>query len=434
VFGFTLNWNVLAFTGVVSIVSGIIFGITPAISATRENLNSILKSNEGVTQPHRWQRNAMKSLVVSQLALSLTLLIAAGLLIRTLQQLNAVDTGFEREKVLTMWTFPVLIGYDHSREVRLYGQLIDKLSAIPGVASASLSRYSLTKAAGPVGPRFFETTGIQLLSGREFTDADTETSPKVAVITEASARRLFPGENPIGRHFSWERGSGINLQRLSNGGVEIVGLARDIRRSFRDQGGADEGFYVPYAQAPPDWLGQAMLLVRASVNPATVVPAIRREVQAVEKDLALLGIKTAAEEMGARYLSSERSLATLLSFFSSLALVLASIGLYGTMSYSVQRRTKEIGIRIALGAEKSDILRMVLRETLSLFVIGVAIGIPAAMLGSRLISSMLFGVKPADPVTILAAVLLMLTIAFAAGYLPARSATKFDPMIALRYE
>ena len=434
VFDLRLNWSVLAFTGAVSILSGVVFGITPAISATREDLNSMLKSNEGATQPRRWHRGVMRSLVVSQLALSMTLLIAAGLLIRTLQQLNAVDTGFDREKVLTMWTFPVLIGYDHAKEVRLYGQLIDKLSSIPGVASASLSRYSLTNSTGPVGPRFFETTGIGLLSGREFTSADTETSPKVAVITETTARSFFPNENPIGQHFSWERGGGINLQRLSSGGVEVVGLARDIRRSFRDQGRADEGFYIPYTQAPPEWLGQAMLLVRASANPASVVPAIRHEVQSVEKDLALLGIKTAAEEMGVRYLSSERSLATLLSFFSSLALVLASIGLYGTMSYAVQRRTKEIGIRIALGAEKSDMLWMVLRETLSLFAIGVAIGIPAAMLGSRLISSLLFGVKATDPVTILVAALLMLGIAFAAGYLPARSATKVDPMVALRYE
>lgn len=434
VFNLKLNWSVLLFTALVSILSGIAFGITPAVSATKVDLNSILKSNEGAALPRRWQRGVMKSLVVSQLALSLTLLISAGLLIRTLQQLSSIDTGFEREKVLTMWTFPVLIGYDHEREVRLYDRLIEKLSSIPGVESASLSRYSLTNAAGPIGPRFFETTGIQLLSGREFNLADTETSPKVAVITEATARRFFPNENPIGQHFRWERGGGVNLQRLSDSGVEVVGVARDVRRSLRDQGRADEGFYVPYTQAPADWLGQAMLLVRASANPMSVAPAIRREVQSVERDLALLGIKTAAEEMGVRYLSAERSLATLLSFFSSLALVLASIGLYGTMTYTVQRRTKEIGIRIALGAEKGDMLWMVLRETLVLFAIGVAIGIPAAMLGSRLISSLLFGVTAADPVTSFVAVVLMLMIALVAGWLPARRAAQVDPMIALRYE
>jgi ABC-type antimicrobial peptide transport system permease subunit len=165
-----------------------------------------------------------------------------------------------------------------------------------------------------------------------------------------------------------------------------------------------------------------------------VVPAIRREVQSVEKDLALVGINTASEEMSNRYLSSEHSLATLLSFFSLLALMLASIGLYGTMSYGVARRTKEIGIRIALGAENRDMVWMVLRETLSVFAIGVAIGLPAAAAGSRLISSMLFGVRSSDPVTIFVAVLVMLVISVAAGYLPARRATKVDPMIALRYE
>jgi ABC-type antimicrobial peptide transport system permease subunit len=433
-FGLRLNWSLLAFTGLVSILAGIVFGIAPAFASTRIDLNSMLKSSEGAAQSRRWHGGLMKSLIVSQLALSLALLIAAGLLVRTLRELNAVDTGFERERVLTMWTFPVLIGYDHAREVRLYGQLIDRLSATPGVQSASLSRFSLTRNAGPVGPRFFETMGITMLRGREFSSSDTETSPKVAVITETTARRFFPNEDPIGQHFKFQMGGGINIERLSGGGIEIVGLARDIKRSFRDQGRGDEGFYIPYTQAPPEWLGQAVLLVRTAANPASVVPLIRSEIQAVDQDLALLDIKTAAEEMEARYLSGEHSLAILLSFFTALALILASIGLYGTMSYSVERRTKEIGIRIALGAENRDMLWMVLRETLSLFAIGVAIGIPTAMAGSRLISSMLFGVSAADPVTILVAVSVMFAIAFAAGYLPARRATKVDPMVALRYE
>ncbi len=433
-FGLKLNWSVLGFAALVSILTGIIFGIAPALAATKVDLNSTLKSAEGGTQSRRWHRGLMKPLVVSQLALSLTLLIGAGLLIRTLRELNAVDTGFERERVLTMWAFPVLIGYDHAKEVRLYDQLLDKLNSTPGVKSASMSRFSLTRGAGPVGPRFFETMGIPLLAGREFSSADTETSAKVAILTETTARRVFPNEDPVGQRFSWEFGGGIHLERVSSGGFEIVGLTKDVKRSFRDQGRGDEGFYVPYTHVPPEWLGQTMLLVRTTMNPTSVIPLIRSGVQSVEKDLALLDIKTAAEEMEGRYLSGEHSLAILLSFASVLALVLASIGLYGTMAYAVDRRTKEIGIRIALGAENRDMLWLVLRETLSLFAIGVAIGIPTAMAGSRLISSMLFGVSAADPVTILVAVSVMFAIAFAAGYLPARRATKVDPMVALRYE
>ena len=433
-FGLRMNISVLAFTGLVSVITGTVFGIIPAFAATRVDLNSILKGSDAASHHGRLRRGAAKTLVVSQVALSLALLIGAGLLIRTLQQLNQIDTGFERERVLTMWAFPVLIGYDHAKEVALYKQVLEKLNAIPGVQSASMSRYSVLNGAGPVGPRFFETMGIGLLRGREFTDRDTDTSTRVAVLTESTARRIFPDEDPIGRHFSWERGGGVGIQRLSTGGVEIVGLARDIKRSLRDQGRADEGFYLPYTQAPSDWLGQAVLLVHTSVPPATVIPAVRKEVQSVEKDLALLGIKTEAEEIEQRYLSGERSLATLLSFFGALALALASIGLYGTMSYAVERRTKEIGIRTALGAQRNDMLWMVLRETLSLLAIGVAIGIPIAIAASRLISSMLFEVRATDLGTIAIAVLVMSAIASMAGYLPARRATKVDPMVALRYE
>lgn len=433
-YGLRINSSVLAFNAVVSILTGILFGLIPAYAATRVDLNCILKGADTSRQRGRSRFAIGKSLVVAQVALSLALLIGAGLLIRSLQRLSAIDTGFEREKVLTMWAYPALIGYDHQREIALYGQVLDKLNATPGVQSATLSRYSVLNNAGPVAPRFFETMGIALLRGREFTDRDIATSPKVAVITDSTARRVFPNEDPIGKRFNWRRGGGINLEPVATGGVEIVGLAKDLRRSLRSEGRPDEGFYLPYTQAPPEMLGQAVLLVRTLGGPATLIPAIRSSVQSVEKDLALLGIKTEAQEIEDRYLGSERALATLLTFFGVLAVALASIGLYGTMSYSVERRTKELGIRMALGAQRKDMISLVLRETMTLLVIGIAIGIPVAIAAGRLISSLLFGIGIADPVTIGIAALAMFVIALAAGYLPARRATKIDPMIALRYE
>jgi predicted permease len=283
------------------------------------------------------------------------------------------------------------------------------------------------KGGNIVGPRFFETMSIELLQGREFSTGDTAGSPKVAIVSESVARKSYPNESPIGRRLIRE------IERPLSGDIQIVGVVRDTKHSLWQQKG-DEAVYLPYTQAPPQELGQIKFFVRAAGNPAAVAPVVRQQVQSVESDLPLIGLRTQTEEMEESAAGGERSLAALLSFFGVLALSMASIGLYGTMSYAVGARTKEIGIRIALGARGRDILSMVLREALSQVAIGVIIGIPLAIAATRLLSSMLFGVTNTDPVTISIAIFMMSAVALVAGYVPARRAAKVDPMVALRYE
>jgi predicted permease len=438
--------RILAFTAAASALTGVLFGLAPALAGTRADLNPILK---GETRSERRfsQLNLTKSLVISQVALSLSLLVGAGLLVRTLKSLYAVDTGFERAHVLQMWVFPVLNGYDHAREMNLYPQLLEKLNATPGVQSASLSRLRMIFGrwnrdvwvqglqpradasrkvhCDPVGPRFFETMGIALLLGREFSPADTATSSRVAVISESMARKFFPNQNPLGKHFGFEKPE-------SSADIEIVGVVKDIKHRV-DSAQPPEAAYIPYTQAPSDMYGQMNFVLRTAADPAVIAAAAREAVQSIDKNLPLVGVETQEAEID-EYLGSRRSMATLLSLFAALALLLASIGIYGTMSYAVGRRTKELGIRIALGAQKTELLSMVLGETLRLLAIGALIGIPLAMAGSRLLSGMLFAVKSTDPLTISLAVSAMGAIALLAGYLPARRATRVDPIVALRYE
>jgi len=435
--------RILAFTFGVSLLTGILCGLAPALRATQVDLNPVLKgARSKESRPLR--HGLAKSLVVSQVALSLVLLIGAGLLIRTLEQLYHVDTGFNRDKVLVGWVIPVLAGYDHAKEMRLYEALMEKLNAIPGVRSASLSRYRLLfarpdrnlwvegSAPGvdadrevycyPVGPRFFETQGISLLLGREFSSADAETAPKVAVISESVAREFFPNNDPIGRRLGFGNPE-------ASGDFQIVGVARDIQPHLRERQPL-RAVYIPYTQAFPDDYGQMTFVIRTALDPNSIVPAIHHQVQLIDRDLPLGDVKTQAADADEK-LGDERSLATLLSLFAALGLVLASIGLYGTISYGVARRTNEVGIRIALGARKEDMLRMVLGEALSLVAIGVVIGVPLSVAGARLISTLIFGVKPTDAVAISFASGVMMAVASLAAYLPARRATKVDPVEAL---
>jgi putative ABC transport system permease protein len=265
--------------------------------------------------------------------------------------------------------------------------------------------------------------GIRLLAGREFSLADTENAPKVAVVSESMARAYFQDRNAIGKHLAFEG---------PQAGIEIIGVVKDIRRHPWERDSAT-AVYIPDVQAPPDDLGQMNLVVRTKIKPANIIASVRSSVQALDKDLPVGDVQTQEQEIDDN-LGRQRSLATLLSFFGALALALASIGLYGAMSYTVARRTRELGIRVALGAEKKDILQMVLRETAVQVALGVAIGVLMAIPATRLIASMLFGVKTADPTTISFAILGMFAIALLAGYLPARRATRVDPMVALRYE
>jgi predicted permease len=437
-------WTV-GFTVAASLLTGLFFGLGPAFIGTRVGLNAVLKGSD---EPAGSRGNSGRGLAISQVALSLSLLIGAGLLLRSLQHLYEVQTGFEREAVVQTWVFPVLSGFGHAQEMALYPRLVEKFSAIPGVRSASVSRLRMiyghwyrdvwTHNTGadaresrqvycdPVGPRFFETMGIPLVGGREFSVADTQTSTRVAIISESMAKRFFPEGNPIGRRFRFDAQPG-------NGEVEVVGVVRDIKHRM-DSAERPESAWIPYTQVPSEMLGQMNFLIRTEVAPASIVSSLREQARSVAANLPLVGVETQAAEVD-EYLAGRRSMATLLSAFAALALGLASIGLYGTISYSVRARTRELGIRFALGAQRSEILWMVLRETLGLTAIGMAIGVPLALGGTRLVASMLFGVKGTDATTISLTVLVMCAAtALLAGYLPARRATRVDPLVALRYE
>ncbi len=439
--------RVLTFTAGVSLLAGVLFGLAPALACTRVELNPVLKGAGGHSAARATHGRLTKSLMISQFALSLSLLIGAGLLLRALHQFYDVDTGFEREKVVQGWVFPALAGYDHPTEMRLYRELLEKFNATPGVQAASLSRLRMifgnwyrdawvqgaaVDAAetrqvycDPVGPRFFATMGIPLLLGREFSAADTETSPKMAIISESMARKFFPNVNPLGRRFGFDSAQ-------SSGDIEVIGVVKDVKHHMEDRR-LPEAAWIPYTQATNQMYGQMNILIRTAADPASLIPALREQARSVDKSLPLVGVETQEAEVD-EYLGDQRSMATLLSFFAALALSLATIGLYGTTSYAVRRRTKELGIRFALGAQRGEVLRIVLRETMSLAAIGVVIGVPVALAAARLLSSMLFGVKTTDAATISTAILVMCATALLAGYLPARRATRVDPMVALRYE
>ena len=446
-FDLSPNLKVLTFTAGISALTGILFGLAPALSGTQVNLNAVLKGRVGREVSSVLHRGLAKSLIVAQVALSLALLIGAGLLLRSLNQLYAVNTGYDRDKVLTMWVFPALSSYDHTREMNLYRELHNKLNHIPGVESASPSRLMMVfgrwnrkvwvqgeaaRSLGarevycdPIGPRFFRTMGISVLLGREFSSSDMETPAKVAIISESMARRFFPDANPLGRRIGFEGAK-------SSGNVEVIGVVKDIKHHVGAEEPA-EAAWIPYTQAPPDMYGQMTFLVRTAMPLAGIIPAIRDQARSIDKTLPISAIKSESEELD-DYLGGWRAMGTLLGFFSGLALALAALGLYGAMSFLVGRRTKELGIRLALGAQKQGILWMVLREACVVVVTGVAIGVPTAVAASRLVSSLLFGVRATDLATIFSAVLIMSAVALLAAYLPARRATRVDPIVALRYE
>ena len=447
VFSFGANERLLAFTAAVSLLAGVLFGLVPALSATRVDVSPMFTGGAERSTSGPWRRRTAQWLVVSQMALSLALLVGAGLLIRTLQRLYSVDPGFEREKVLLTWVMPALHGYSEARESSLYRELLVRMNAIPGVQSATLSRYRLVFGrpyrdvwvrdavpaftegrrvyCGVVGPRFFETMGIGVLQGREFSVADDAAAPRVAIISESVARAAFPGGGALGQRIGFARPH-------TGGDALVIGVVRDLNRRLVDPR-PEEAVYIPVGQAPPDSLGQMNLVLRTTANPVSIAAALRNAVGSIDKDLTVEGLETQAQEID-EYLGARRSLAEALGFFGALALLLAAIGLYGTMSHAVSRRTREIGIRLALGAQRTDMLWMVLREASLQVVAGIVVGALIARAAARLIASILFGVGVADPATFAAAILVMTATALAASYLPARRATRVDPAVSLRYE
>ena len=439
----SINIRLLSFTLAITCMTAVLFGMIPAFRATKLQLTESLKDGRGQTGAGARNRLA-KALVIGQIAFSLVLLVGSGLFLRSLINLTNVDTGFNKENVLRLQTDASSIGYAYgdSRLLSLYQQIEERVSALPGVRAASFSQFTYNEGSwngrvsvlgftvdrernvkhNVVGNGYFATMGIPLLAGRTFGPQDTATSQKVAVISETMARTMFPNGSPIGHRY----GVG-GLQHAND--IEVIGVVKDVKFGSlqEDQQTLD---YYPVAQ-------QMRYLndfeVRYSGDFGAIASAVRHAIHEVDRNLPISNVTTLEEQVG-RSITNQRLVAQLSTFFGLLAVFLSCIGIYGLMSYVVTRRTNEIGIRMALGAERSHVRWMVMREILLLVALGIAIGVPAALAGNRLISNMLFGVRPADPASLLAAVGALLVVAAIAGYLPARRASLVDPMVALRCE
>jgi predicted permease len=439
----SIDTRLLLFTIAVTIITALIFGTVPAFRATRPQLTDTLKAGRGPLGAST--RNPLaKALVISQVALSLVLMVGAGLFLRSLVNLNNVDTGFNKENVLRLDIDSSSAGYkaEEPRAAALYHQIEDRIGALPNVRAASFSAFtfhegswtsSITlpgKKSGDnlnvihnvVGVGYLDTMQIPLLAGRNFTPSDTITSQRVAIITEHTARTLFPQVNPIGRHY------GVGDDKPEND-VLIIGVVRDAK--FDDLAEDPVNLdYLPYTQRT--W-GFGDLEVRYTGDFTSVASAVQQTIRSIDRSLPITHVTTLDEQVG-RSITNQRLVAQLSAFFGVLAVFLSCIGIYGVMSYVVTRRTNEIGIRMALGAPRYNMLWRVLREILTLVSIGVIIGVPVTLAVNRLVSNMLFGLNPNDPITLVGATVLLLIIAAIAGYLPARRASLVDPMVALRYE
>jgi predicted permease len=437
--------RVLGFTFIVSLASALLCGIAPALRATRIALGSSLKEGRGGVSIASRALLA-KTLIVSQVALSLVLLMGAGLFLRTLVNLSSVDTGFNKENVLLFGIDPPAVGYKEDlRLVSLYQQIEQRVSTLPGVRADSISFFTFDQGEwtdsvcvvgrtptprddmmvthNVVGPGYFATMGIPLLLGRAFGQQDTGASPKVAVINETFARWYLPGGSPVGRHF------GLGTDPKHSNDIEVIAVVKDAKYQNLGERPFPAAYY-PYTQRV-QYLND--FEVRYTGKPEVIISEVRQAIGQVDHTLPVAYSGTLFEQVN-RSLAGQSLIARLSTFFGLLAAFLACIGIYGLTSYAVTRRTNEIGIRMALGAETSGVLWMVMRESLTLAAIGVAIGIPVALAAARLVASVLYGLKATDPTTVSLAGLVMIAVAALAVYLPARRAAKVDPMVALRYE
>jgi predicted permease len=437
---------VLVFTLLVSLATAFLFGLIPALRATRVHFDLSLKDGKASSTPSTGSVLG-RSLVVGQVALSLVLLTGAGLFLRSLAKTINQETGFDQNNVLVFSVDESPAGYKEDQRLEnLYRQIEEKVGAISGVRAVSFSFFTFdqgswtspiyTAAAehvplservvchNVVGPGYFAAMGIPRLQGRALGSMDTENSAKVAVVNETFARRFFPNTLPLGQHF---RLGGPDSDASND--REIVGVVKDAKyESLKET--ARPAAYYPHAQRI-QYLGN--LEVRFAGDAGAVAGAVRRAVTEVDPNLPVSEVITLAEQVS-RSIVDQKLIAQLSSFFGVLAVALASLGIYGLMSYGVSRRTREIGIRMALGTRRWGVLWLILRETLVLAGIGVAVGLIASFAAQRLISSQLYGMNGIDPICLVAAIAILALVAAFAGYLPARRATKVDPMAALRYE
>jgi predicted permease len=444
-----LNWRVLGAAAALSVLTGVVFGLAPAMKATRVDLLPALKTTSAGQQtvrPSARPIGVSHVLVVAQVAISLLLLVAAGLFVRTLSHLQSIELGFTRQDVLLFQLDARKAGHKDPAIAAFYADLRRRVSAIPGVRSASLAQDSLIEAGHglpigvsgsppnpanrylTVGPAFFTTMQIPMLVGRDFEERDRLGSQSVAVINEVFAKANFGERNPLGQHVTlWEPGTEQRLARE----MEIVGVSRDAR-----YGGLTRAIppvvYIPYDQGYPQ-PNQMVFALHTSGDPLQYVNSVREIVRQADAGVPVSDVRTQATDID-RTINQEVTFARLCSGFAILALVIACVGLYGAVSHNVARRTGEIGIRMALGAQRRRILWMVLREVLVVAAVGLAIGMGTALGTSKFVAAFLYGMTPNDPLALTLAVMILLSAALLAAYVPARKASRIDPMTAVRHE
>jgi predicted permease len=443
--GIGLDWRVLVFAEAISLLAGILFGLAPAARACRANLNESLKEGSRPATTALGRRRISDLLVVSELALATVLLIGGGLLLQSYASLESVKPGFQAQNLLTLNVYLPSSRYpDNSKRARFFEQALDGIENLPGVQSAgasvtlplsgdwSTADFGIEGRPFPadqqpvaeresVSPDYFRTMGIPLLKGRLFTAGDRDGTSPAVIINQTMATRFWPREDPIGKRllgltdkYEWQ---------------EIIGVVGDVKHDGLDTASGLQT-YVPYFQVPSSWMA---IVVRTAQDPHNLVASVSRQIYAVDREQPVAQVRT-MEEILSDSIADRRTSAFLLGAFAAVACLLAAVGIYGVISYSVTQRMHEIGVRMAMGAREADALKLVVGQAFRLALMGAGIGLAASLAVTRLLQTMLFGIKPTDPATFLAMGLLLSGVALLAAYIPARRATKVDPMVALRHE
>ncbi len=440
--------GVLAFTVAVSIVAGLLFGLVPAIRASKTDLATAMKE-KARTRSRLGRFSLSSAMVVLQVGLSMVLLTGAGLFARSLLNLQRENVGFDRSNILLLGIDPRLAGYKPAELPALYQQILDRLGSQPNVRSVSMATYSPMSGSHRgssieipgytpqpdenvvvedmlAGPKYAETLGIPLLRGRDLEIRDNVSAPRVALVNEAFAKRYYKDQNPVGRNFTFD-------DETDNGKMlEIVGVVGDVKtEDAREK--QEPAVYRPILQIADEAAYTVNIQLRTTGDPNSFAQPARQIINSVDDKIPIFGVTTLDDQVHGT-LQQDRLIAQLVSFFGALALMLACIGLYGVMAHGVARRTNEIGIRMALGARGGNIAWMILRETMTLVLLGLVIGVPTALFAARFISAQLFGLQPADPTALIGAGLVLTLVALLAGYVPARRASRVNPLNALRYE
>jgi predicted permease len=443
-----LDIRVLAFTAALSVLTGLVFGLAPAVRGTRVDVNGTLKEHARGLSGSSRRLTIGKTLVVVQVAVSLMLLVGAGLFVRTLRNLQAVDLGYARDNLLVLRIDPLAAGFTAATRPALYQRLLGEVKTLPGVRAVTVSENGLfsgtesgdqitvegyhsdkeedrASAFDQIGPGYFSSMGIPVMLGREFGPQDVGGAARVCVVNEGFAKFYFGQDNPLGKHVTDEFPD-------TRATFEIVGVARDAR-DHRLRGTIPRRFYVPVFQPLGDPPPSIYYIIRTASDAGSLLPAVRRKILDVNGALTIARAGT-LDGLLDRTMTTERMIAQVAAFFSVIALALAAIGLYGVLAYAIARRTHEIGIRMALGAAQGRILGSVLGETMALVTIGVAVGVPAALICGRFVQGALYGVATFDPGTIAVSVLVVAIVAALAGVVPALRAARVDPLVALRHE